>query len=774
MQKKHPFPVTPENFTQCWEFIDRNRRIGRRQTLIAKLGGFLVNLVFLLSVILCGCGLLYQPSGGPFSGFWETLFFFPLWQTVSVALLTPAMGLPAKIGTLLGASYGFSLLIFAALAVLVWLLYHPLKKKLPTGTFAENTALLAEQAQTCRDYSYKTRLSTSVVATVLAVFAVFLLLIAYLMYNPDPVAVLDLLSVFPTQDLSSNCILYVILLYLFSNLISSVLLFLARPIYRYSFPYELVIQAQRGAIMAIDAGDASVTEEARERKNAETAAQIREEAIALEKEAAYSKAQKMFFDASVRGDVPAMEHYARHCLLSRMNDSARYWLKKCAASGEASKTAKNMLLRLRLGLRHNCRYLRPDEAPPTTGQKIKTVLATVIKILWRTLVVAFFIVTVVVIVALFNSSTDPNADLEIPTSLSQLLAMFERNPENSSEGPAVNIPVENVSPFETPTITLTAEGAQWCENCVAYDEAGNPVIFCYGKDLGGDLAIPLNLGDNGMLYNAGIYAGNIWDIRPIGLSATYLPQTQTVVIAQDYLMNLEAGEYFIVFNNSSYAPLLISDTTAYNSTQRGIAAYGNESSRIVNDLLHVQDITLSFYNLGDNTIRSLTEVRPMATTSAKTPMDSQYYTISPDCRSVTILAAYWQQQAVGSFVTFEVRLANGDSLDMGHIHVSTVEGNDTGLMELTGPALYSVSAGGDLVITYSDLGTPTALSICSDSQNDLVSDPNFIDFSSCTITIPADVLKDRLTSGEFLYIQLAYKTIHEQTAYADLSIQIGW
>jgi len=774
MQKKHPFPVTPENFTQCWEFIDRNRRIGRRQTIIAKLGGFIVNLIFLLSVILCGCGLLHQPSGGPFSSFLETLFFFPLWQRISAALLTPTMDLAAKIGTLLGISYGFSLLIFAALAVLVWLLYHPLKKQLPTGTYEENTALLAEQAQICRDYSYKTRLSTSVVATVLTVFAVFLLFIAYVMYSPDPVAVLGLLSVFPTQDLGSNCILYVILLYLFSNLISSVLLFLARPIYRYSFPYELVIQAQRGAIMAKDADDASLAEEALESKNAETAAQIREEAIALEKEAAYSKAQKMFFEAAVRGDVPAMEQYARHCLLSRMNDSARYWLKNCVASAEASKTAKRMLLRLRLGLRHNCRYLRPDEAPPTTGQKIKTVLATVIKILWRMLVVAFFIVAVVVIVALFKSSTDPNAEVEIPTSLSQLWDMFKRDPNSSSLFPNNNIPVESVSPFETPSMTLTAEGAQWCENCVAYDTNGNPVIFCYGKDLGGDLTIPLDLGPNGMLYNAGIYTGNIWDIRSMGLSATYLPQTKTVVISQDYLMNLEAGEYFIVFNNSSYAPLLISDTTAYNSTQRGIAACGNEAGKIINDLLNPQDITLSFYNLGDNTIRSLTEVRPMATNSVKTPVDSQYYTISEDCRSVTILAAYWQQQATGSFVTFEVRLANGDSLDMGHIHVGTVEGNDTGLMELAGPAFYSVSAGGDLIITYSDLGTPTALSIYSDNRSDFVLDSNFIDFDSCTITIPADVLKDRLTPGESLYINLSYKTTHDQTAYADLSIQIGW
>lgn len=769
MKKKHPFPVTPDNFSQCWEFIDKNRRIGKRQALISAIGGFTVNLLFLLSVIFAGCGLIYTYLDGSFCAFWETLPFFPVWQEISAALLTPGAELSANIGRLLGAAYLVSIAAFVLLAVLVWVLYHPFKAKLPAGTYEENTALLAKNAQKCRDYTYKTRLSTSIVGSVLAILTIFTLFIGYVISVEDPEIILLLLGSFPTQDLSVNSVLYVMVLYLFSSIFSSVLLFVTRPFYRYDFSYDLVVVAERGAIFAREQY-VSLTPEELEAKSKENAVTIRDEAISLEKERAFQKAAGMFKEAALLGDTASMVHYARHCLLSRMNDSARYWLKKSVASGEASKKAKWMLLRLRLGLRHNTEYLKPEEAPPTTGQKIKNILLTSIKIIWKALIFCLFIASILVVGAMFKSSTDPNGAIEFPSNLSSLLDMFEKN----SEDPSADFEPVPVSPFEKPTMTRTAEGAYWSQSSVAYDETGAPVIFCYGKDLGGNLAIPLNLGEYGALYSAGVCFDTVWDIRPMLNYTSYDSKTKTVVIAEEYLMTLEPGEYFIVLNDSCYAPLLVTETTTFNSTQRGFAGYGNEIGWIENDLLNVQDITLHFYNLGDNTIRSITEVTPTATTTEKTAIDSQFYTISPDCRSVTILAAYWQQKAAGSFVTFEVRLANGDTLDLGYIHVGTVEGDYTSLMELTGPAFYSVSAGGDLVISYSDLGTPTVLSIYSDSQTDFVSDLNFIDFDSRTITVPGDMLKDRLTPGEFLYINVMYNTVHRQTAYTTLAIQVTW
>lgn len=783
-KKNNPFPVAPDNFVQCWEYVDKHHRLARRQALIAKIGGFLINLLFLLSVIFFGCGLIHDRLEGSFCDFVETLFFFPFWQKISPVLLTPGAALTADIGKLLGAAYLISAIAFVLLAALIWLVYHPLKAKLPTGTYEENTALLAKNAHKCRDYSYKTRLSTSIVASVLVIIAGFVLFFGYVIYIEDAQLITSLLTRFPTADPTTNSILYVMVLYLFSNIISSVLLFITRPIYRYEFSYDLVVLAERGAIFARENNE-TLTQEELDEKNRETAVKIREEAIALEKDAAYAKAKTMFYEAAVRSDVPAMEHYARHCLLNRMNDSARYWLKQCVSHEEASKNAKKMLLRMQLGLRHNVRYLKHDEAPPTTAQKVKNILLISIKVIWRILIVSLLILSVLVCYTLFKASTDPEAYAKLPANLAELLDGFSTTPGGGETSQQEDIPTETVSPFQTPSMTLTAEGTNWSGNCVAYDENGEPVIFCYGKDLGGDLSIPLNLGENGTLFYAGIYTGNIWDVRHMGNAVSYLPQTRTAVVSEEYLKTLEPGEYFIVLNDFCYIPLLVTDETTYNSTQRGLAACGNDIGWIKNDLLNPQDITLTFYNLGDNTIRSLTEVRPLAMVMnyPETVMDAQYYTISPDGRSVTINTAYWQMQEVGSYVTFKVRLANGEYLDMGYINVGTVEGDYTGLMEITGNQYYSVSAGGDYTAQYRFAEGGSLLSICvyADSYPDIIVDDNlsdlisdYIDFESGTITLPADVLMPCLTPGEFFHIGISYTTSHGQNADAQFSVQVAW
>lgn len=781
MKSRHPFPVTPENFTQCWQYVDKHYRIARRQSLIAKIGSFLVNLFFLLLIVLMGCGLIHDRFPGSFSQFLETTFFFPIWQKIASALLTPGADLQSDIVKLLSAAYLASFLLFALIAALIWLLYHPFKKKLPEGAYEENTILLAQQAQKCRDYSYKTKLSTSIVATVLTILAAFMLFFAYAVYLNDAQAITELLTKFPFQDVTTNCLLYVMLLYLCSSIISEVLLFITRPIYRCVFSYDLVVQAQRSAFLSHNNAD-SLTQEELDIQNKEIAVKLREDAIALEKEAAYAKAKSMFQEAAVRGDVIAMEHYARHCLLSRMNDSARYWLKKCVQQEGASRQAKRMLLRMRLGLRHNCRYLQPDEAPPTLGQKIKNIIFTAIKIIWHVFMIGVFIAAILIVAVLFKGSTDPELYANLPPSLVQLLDSFQVLEEFESFIPQETIPVEEVSPFETPTMSISPEGAYWAQNCIAVDTNNEPVIFCYSKDRGSNLYLPLDLGDAGTIYSAGVCTGNIWDIRYTYDAAQYIPQTKTVVIFQAFLATLEAGEYFLILNDSCYAPLLITDTTTFNSPQRGFAGYGNESGWIENDLLNPQDITLSFYNLGDNTIRSLTEVRPLAMVAnyPETFMDPQYYTISPDGCSVTIHAQYLQQQQVGSFITFKVRLANGDYLDMGYINIGTVEGDYTGLMELTGPEMYSVSAGGDYVAQYTLNGAPLGLYVNSDSQSGIIEENNlsqlvcdYIDFETGTITIPAELL-NALTPGEYIHIGISYSTVHGQIHYVNLAVQITW
>ena len=92
------------------------------------------------------------------------------------------------------------------------------------------------------------------------------------------------------------------------------------------------------------------------------------QALAQEKAGAYPKAAALFLEAAHGGDVTAMEHYARHCLISDSRVPAGYWLKRCVASGCASKNARKMLRRLQMGSTAGVTFIR-EEKPPVQKRK---------------------------------------------------------------------------------------------------------------------------------------------------------------------------------------------------------------------------------------------------------------------------------------------------------------------------------------------------------------------------------------------------------------------
>lgn len=419
MAKNVPFPITEENLPECWEYVDKRRRIARKMSAIAGIGKFVINLLFLWILIFIACGLLYERVDSPFREFWESLFLFPYWEAVRAQLLIPGDSIWADIGRLVPTAYLLSAVAFLLLAVCIHLLYHPFKKKMPEGTYAENTDLLAKQAQEAREASYSTRSSTSIAATLLAVVTIFFILFGFTIYVQDAPYITALLTIFPTKDYQTNCLIYVLILYAISDIVCSILMFITLPIYRYEFPYDFVVQAEQAAIYAWENTQDLTPEELAEKRTAD-AVKLRKEALELEKENAYNVAKRMLLQAAICSDVPAMEHYARHCLLSHMNSSAGYWLKKAVASGEASPEAKKMLLRLRLHLRHNVEYLKPEEAPLSTGKKILRALWTVITVLWKLLVVALLIGSILMCVMLYKASTNPEAYAEFSSTITEL------------------------------------------------------------------------------------------------------------------------------------------------------------------------------------------------------------------------------------------------------------------------------------------------------------------------------------------------------------------
>ncbi len=420
MKTTVPFPVTEENFVQCWEYVDTRRRTARKMSVIAKTGKFLINLLLLWMLIFIACGLLYAHVDSPFRGFWENLFPFPYWEAVSARLLTPGASLWDDLIRLVPAAYLAAIAAFVLLAGCIHLVYHPAKKQLPEGTYAEKAELLAKQAQEAWSASFSTKISPSMVATMLAVVTLCLLLFAYVIITNDSEGVTELLSQFPFKSYDVNCLIYVLVFYFISNAVCSPLLLITYPLYRYKFPYDLQVQAEYAAICAREEVQ-ELTPEALAEKRAADAAKTREDALALEKEQAYKLACQMLHQAAICSDIPAMEHYARHCLLNYRNTTARYWLEKAVSSGEASPQAKKMLLRLRLHLRHDVQYLRPEEAPLSTGKKVLRVLGKIIATLWKLLILTILIGLIFVAVALYKVGTEPEAYPDLSTAIVELL-----------------------------------------------------------------------------------------------------------------------------------------------------------------------------------------------------------------------------------------------------------------------------------------------------------------------------------------------------------------
>lgn len=769
MKSNAPFPITEENFSQCWEFVDDCRCKARRKSAVARMAGYLTMQFFLLLIVFLANGVISDRLTGSYCSFLETLpGFLPLWEAVSGFLLKSGDTFSGDVLRLAVFAYVISALVFGILAGVIYLLYHPRKKSAPEGSFEEITTALEKAAREAREYANKSHIATSVVAVILSIASAFLLLFAYIFQLQNAAVVSQALSRFPTSDVATNCLLYVAAAYVVCELLGSLLLLITRPVYRYDFPMDYVAQAQAAALNAKEP-----------HLNTET---LRTEAIALEKEGSYSSAFEAFRKAALLGDSIAMEHYGRHYLLKHMQDNAIYWLDKAAASGNSSSSLKKMRLRLKLGMQSKVQYLKPDQDPPSSGKKILTVLGSGIKLLWRLLILAVFALCIFVMFIQFKISTDPGYQAELPEGISLLVEKLQSTMNQLNDSVDAYAPEEAIQK-KPPVMTLTAEGTRWEHNCILYDELGQPVIFCYGKDLGGNLYLPHYRDEGQKIHKAAVYTGNQWDLRSIKKHVSHIPETQTLVIAEEYLMGLEPGEYFIIVDDSQYIPILVSEQTDYDTPQRGIAAQGNQNGWIVNDLEKPKDITLFFYNLGSSTITGVSETRQlvMLPKPAETELDSTAFSISDDGHSITLLAEYLQQKEAGSYFDLKLTLSSGEMLEIRQPHIGTVQGDFDGLMEITGNDTYSLSKGGDLVLNYSFglKGILENFTVSSDSVRNFIEEnqlsgfiSDYIDFDNQTITIPEELLKASLVQGEALHVGIGYSTAFSQFGYCSYTIHV--
>jgi len=542
MTKEDLFPITEETFPDYWYRVDALRRKARQKAAAAKIGGFLSNTVFLFVLLFFANGLLVSHTHGSYCDFLGSIpWFIQPWNRVSKVLLQPGNTLWQDGIRLFLAAYAAGIVIFAVITGLILLVYHPRKKEVPACSFRECAALLENLAKSARDLAFKTRIVTSRVAMVLTIAAGFALFFVYCFVLQDPQKITALLTRFPTIDPATNALLYVLAAYFIIDILCSILLFLTRFLYRFSFPYALLDQIATAALLSREEF-AHLNAEAL----AEKAAALRMDALEYEKQCGYQIAKEQLYHAALLGDVPAMEHYARHCLILHLNDSAHYWLDKAAASGIAGKEVHAMRRRMQLGLRHNVEYLRAS-GNLTTSQKWRRAILAMCRKLISLLLTLLLAAGTVFFSAIYFAPE--GTEVPLPDFLSGFFHL-----EGSSTAPEE----------ERYTMTLTETGTKWEGCCIGYHQDGTPIVYSYSLSQNDDFTIPFVLPEGEKLYSSGIYTGNPWDVRKITQHVTFLENE--IRIDRSFLSKRGAGECFVIltFVNAAgqttaerYIPLIL-------------------------------------------------------------------------------------------------------------------------------------------------------------------------------------------------------------------------
>ena len=368
MRMYYPLPVTGENFPTVWDCVERMRIRARQHRAECAAAAIVSGICCLCLSVFLGCGLVYERG---FSPIVSLARLFPRFDAVWGSVRAYAPGLEG--GFLHGALANSFLILFVSLSVgllgalLVWCVYHPFGRKLPEESPRDNASALLANAREALEYSCRIR-PVGFAAFLFCFFAMeFMLLALCVLQAGSPEAASSLFVEILTPSAPLN---YLLLFFGgtggFAILYGAVLLVLWC-ILRLGLPYDFVADIECYHIFAGEKAGKLSSEELAEKRMAK--AQLKcAQALAQEKAGAYPKAAALFLEAAHGGDVTAMEHYARHCLISDSRVPARYWLKRCVASGCASKNARKMLRRLRMGSTASVTFIR-EEKPPVQKRK---------------------------------------------------------------------------------------------------------------------------------------------------------------------------------------------------------------------------------------------------------------------------------------------------------------------------------------------------------------------------------------------------------------------
>lgn len=375
--KKLLTPVSMANFEQNWKIADSAFRKAKKKYAAAKVATFVSGLVFMLMSLVAVNGLLYNSSTGSFHAYLEDVpFLIPLWKMWSSLFLTADQSPVAQFMTTAAIIYAACFFISGVAALIVGFFYHPKATELPQDSPKENAATLLAAVKEARLYSNATRriiypewgiLFISLQFILFTLFCILELGSAKELMDISTASLMEALAPIIGSHLPyvateavlfvPSLIIFALVLFIIYSLASMLMGFITQLFYRCNVPYRYVEEAEYHYVSVDMAIDGMSDDEIKEYLTAQ-ADNFCLQGIELEKSEAYKEAKDMFARSAHGGSASGMEHYARHWLVTRTMDPAKYWLKKCVATGNASTTAIKTLRRTKWRRKVSAKYMK--------------------------------------------------------------------------------------------------------------------------------------------------------------------------------------------------------------------------------------------------------------------------------------------------------------------------------------------------------------------------------------------------------------------------------
>ena len=366
MSRYYPVPVTAENLEDTWRLVDQYRIRAKQRRVSCLISLWAGGLCFCVMLLLCLCGLLYAHRMGPFySLFRNLLVFHYIWDPMSELVPQASGSFLWDFLTCVLALYWITMVVMALFYGLPRLIYHPRTRPVPAEESTKNLASgLLANAREAMEAAARIRTAGWFVFPFLFFLGQVVILILCISRSGDPA---PLMAQYMTRSTPLNYLILFLTLNLGFTAVYGLLVYALWSFCRMKLHYSFVADIECYSFFCTEKnGKLSYPEILAKRKAA--AAETRQSALAAERAGAYPKAASMLLKAAHGGDPLAMEHYARHCLISENLVPAKYWLRRCAATGEASKNAKKMLRRVKMGMPADAAFLR-EEKQEKTGHR---------------------------------------------------------------------------------------------------------------------------------------------------------------------------------------------------------------------------------------------------------------------------------------------------------------------------------------------------------------------------------------------------------------------